>query len=1004
MNRKWAVSIVLLLLAIDYFMSRPLHRLWDSLRDTPAYLVLDWWMSLPFTLFMFALLSAILTSFSGLKNWFRAFLLLSAFKVIFAAVTAASLYFRMADVHLVETALQSTFFSLPFVLVHLLLSTLTVMFLRDAVAGEVAPEVLPSPYFAGAEPERPLPQPESPPVSLEVAPEVPLPERVPPSGTLTLPIGELLESFPEGALAMSPRQIEELSPSVEIPFHVIFPQLPEGRIEVEALTVISSMPEQAFRHPLDEVARQFPDGKMELPLREVVSRLPAETLTPPQQEVQPDVDAEFPDPFFSPELAAVEEKPEKAAPSLEKPAVEVVEEEAPTPEEVLAPVRGVPEEALSLTEEERLLLERSRDVARLSMDSIISQFPEGAVRASEVAVGETPSLPETLVVPLELIAPQLANGEVKLLAKFILAQFPKACLSISEADIIRALPNGEVELPLREIVSQLPPEVLAPPEQIPQPDVEEMPDPFPEVRHAQPVVEEAAPPTVEGEVPVTVAPAPAGPQRIEPSPEPTPLAPPTEMPPAVSYAEMLQDDNPLALSVDTVVDLLPEGALQVSAEELKRHLGGETLKLPRRMVMGQLKEGRIVVPVEILAIQLPSEHLRISIEQIKARFAEGVVELPLREIVEQVLKEIAQPLKAQSLQPECEEISTIFDEFPQRAAMPSREQPAILEAEPEPVKVAQPPAAQGEVRAQPAVEQAPEERRIRPEEEHPAAKARTILRSLLQKCRALGISEHVSFAERDNSVVVLAPSSLNREAVGCGMIGIMSQVQTFCEDYSLGPPFGLVISSTGGSLVCAELVRGESARLILLASLNRGSAGFMNLLLHTFEAQLPDLSSLVDGGGGMQEGPCPQGRTQPGGSVLLKPDYLSEEVCLKIVAALAAVGIENHFSARTASGQKVLVVWGGASAFDQVPRATQPLPEKHPLPRGIFDIEAISRYCSDAGLGTFESLLLVTPQAKVVLDRSSDEEPAYLLCLVSGSYGEGLVRTKARRAVGLLEA
>ena len=156
-NLRWAVSIAVLLVLIDFFLSRPLEGLWDSLqeRNSPAYLPLEWWMSAPFTLFMFAILSAILTSFSGLRNWFKAFLLLCGFKLIFAAASAASFHFR-GDTGLVEAAVQAMFLLLPFVLVHIVLSGLAAMSFGDSFAEGAGEEVLATPYFTGAEVEEPL--------------------------------------------------------------------------------------------------------------------------------------------------------------------------------------------------------------------------------------------------------------------------------------------------------------------------------------------------------------------------------------------------------------------------------------------------------------------------------------------------------------------------------------------------------------------------------------------------------------------------------------------------------------------------------------------------------------------------------------------------------------------------------------------------------------------------------------------------------------------------------
>ncbi len=1042
LNLGWAVSIVLLL-AIDYFLSRPLAGFWDLLRErnSQAYLPLEWWMSVPFTLFMFAVLSAILTSFSGLKNWLKIFLLLCAFKVVFAGATAVSLHFRM-EITLAAAASKAVFLSLPFVLVHVLLSGLAALFLGDVFAERAAEEVLPSPYFAGRELEEPPSKAEVLPAPPKVSP----PKKEPPLGTLSLPVKMLVNSFPDAELAMSPEEIEQLSQSVEIPFDVILPQLPEGKVEVEALTVISAVPHGVLKHPPEEVAGQFPNGKLELPLSEVVRRLPPETFELPEQKSQPEVDEEFGDFFREHEAPAGEKVAEHVVPPIEEPAAvvaiaEAVKAKAP-PEEVSVRAGAVSEDALVLTEEERRLLESSRDVVELSVQSVILRLPEGAVRGSAVsdatappqeAPGEEgPPLPETVVVPLELILPELPRGEVRVPAKFILAQFPKTSLLISEQETIRSLPNGEVELPLDEIVSQLPPEVLAPAEQVQQPTVEDMSDPFWEEKRAAPSVEPVAAEqlaTLE-EPPTEELPSKAA-EVVEPKEKPRPGG--------ISCEEMLREENPLGLSVETVVRLLPEGSLRASAEEVKQWLGEETVKLPGKTVREQLREGRISLPVEILTMQFSPEHLGMSAEEIKTHFAEGMVELPLPEIVGQVLEEIGRPPKKQKLQPECEEVSTLFEEIPPQAQAPGQKQALVAETEVEAVSAEQPPPATADAGAEAAAEQAIAESVAAEKEQAPREKAATILQSLLQQCEGLGLSEQVCFADGDNSVIALAPSSLNREAAGCGMVEIMSQMRGFCEDYRLGEPSKLVISCSGGAAVCRDLARGEAARLILLASLNRSGAGVMSLLLDKLDAELQELSCLMEDGLQMGEETCGASTGQPGSDQppterrhvkKADPPWAGEKLCREMLAVLAEVGVEHYLLAETTPPgrrQKAVAAWGGAlpglggTGGEKQPGVPQ---GNDPLCKGIFEIELLSRYCSETGLGTFESLLLTTERAKVTLDSSpaeavngaSEEVPepstsalkhgvgqaVYLLCFFPERYGEGLVRAKARKAVNLL--
>jgi len=988
---KWAAIILLLLVAIDGLLARLVEGLWDSLRESnnPAYLPMQWWMSAPFTLFVFAVLSALLTSFSGLRNWLKGFALLCGFKVIFAGVTTVFLYFRM-DVSVGRAVLQAMFLSLPSVLVHIILSSVAAMFLMESFGpvahrGEAA---MAEPYFAGVEIEELLPRPETP---AAMAPEE---LREGPATLCVMPAAQLVRLFPEDELALSPRRIEELSPSVEIPFEVILPQLSEGKVEVEALTVISGMPREAFRRPPEQVARRFPNGKIELPLREVVQRVSPRIFELPQQKMQPEVDREFPAPFVEVAPPAVEKPEERLAPSVE----EAVEERAPAGFDAA----GVPEEAFVLTDKERYLLEHSRDVIELSLESLMSQFPKGAVRGWKGAegaitqektpqggVGETPAFPETVVIPLELVGPQLVRGEVKLPAKLILAQFPEGCLSISEDDFISSLPKGEVGLPLPEIVPQLPCKLLAPPPQLRQPAVEDMPDPFREVEHPQPVVAEVAPAKEEPAVMARVSgwtqePRPGGAQAA-----PAPVSPVVKEP-GISYAELLREENPITLPVDALAAILPEGAFHFSAEELKRRLGTETVKLPKRMVVPQLSQGAVLVPVEILTMQLPPESFRMSVEQIKARFAEGAVELPLRELVWQVFTEIARRPERRRLQPQCEEISTIFHEIPQKKAAPEERPPVPAEAE----TAEKPPPLAGQAPVREVVATREEPRLWRGEE------GATILGAIVQKCRGLGIEEHWSLAAGEYFVAVLAPSSMDGEALGRGMARIVAGMESFCGDYRLGELMKVVVSCSRGALsaiVCGEPARVEQRRLILIGSLNRSGAGLMSLIIDRLDVQLQALWS-AQGVPPVEEPPARDVRR-----VSIKTDGMPEEVCRNIVAALSELGIDNCLSGETESGQKVVAAWGEASGLYESHTVDSEQPKEHPFSEGIFDTELLTRFCSDMGLETFESLLLVTQGTKVTLHQwrrgaTENGEPACLLCFFPGTYEEGLVRAKAYRA------
>jgi len=480
-------------------------------------------------------------------------------------------------------------------------------------------------------------------------------------------------------------------------------------------------------------------------------------------------------------------------------------------------------------------------------------------------------------------------------------------------------------------------------------------------------------------------------------------------------------------------------------------------------VMGQFKEGRVVVPVDILTAQFAPEHLGMSIEQVKARLAEGFVELPLRDLVGQVLEEIAQPLERQRPQPECDEIPTPFPE-------PTAQKPALAKvtavARPlspdtksrrprDPIpetqsrksergvwglgdRVAHPAESAGDEGVAPATGGVGEQKREGGivDRRQETGDGRTILRTLLQKCKSLGISEHLCFAVGDSSAVVMAPPSLNREVMASGIVAVIADMRRFCGEYRLGEPFKLAVDSENGAVVGGELVRGNPNRLIVLGSLNRSGGGTMSLLLDRYEPELRNLPSTMgdvvelrqavaagewqakrtvlqedgfsparvraqasDPARPIVRASAPRAPERPG---FATPSGVGKEACEKALATLSEVGIESWVSAAV-SNQKIVAAWG--EGFDG----------NRLLTDGVFDIGLLLEYSSRIGAGELGSALLVAQHAYVTLTRLPRKETgdsrqetgggraAYLLCFFSPrTSGEGLVRAKVARAAQYL--
>jgi len=82
--------------------------------------------------------------------------------------------------------------------------------------------------------------------------------------------------------------------------------------------------------------------------------------------------------------------------------------------------------------------------------------------ASDVArISEGLAAPGTLLVPIALVVPQLADGFVGVQWKDVMGQFPAGAFRVPVADVAERLPEGRVPLPLDEVVRRLPPEIFA---------------------------------------------------------------------------------------------------------------------------------------------------------------------------------------------------------------------------------------------------------------------------------------------------------------------------------------------------------------------------------------------------------------------------------------------------------------------------------------------------------------------------------------------------------------
>ena len=101
-------------------------------------------------------------------------------------------------------------------------------------------------------------------------------------------------------------------------------------------------------------------------------------------------------------------------------------------------------------------------LVRISFDRVAEQFPPGAFRVPLDRVGASLQEPGHLLIPQRLVVAQLAEGLVRAGWEVVVEQFPRDVLAMTDEEINRRLPDGQLLLPLDELVPQLPVDLFAP--------------------------------------------------------------------------------------------------------------------------------------------------------------------------------------------------------------------------------------------------------------------------------------------------------------------------------------------------------------------------------------------------------------------------------------------------------------------------------------------------------------------------------------------------------------
>jgi hypothetical protein len=199
----------------------------------------------------------------------------------------------------------------------------------------------------------------------------------------------------------------------------------------------------------------------------------------------------------------------------EPAAAPVVEETLEAPDELVAPepsfTAAVAADAPATSEA----------VVRIPFDRVVGQLPPGVFRVPLGQVGARLREAETLVVPQDVVVPQLGEGVVQVAWEVVAEQFPAAVFAVAPAEVKERIVNGRLLLPLDEIVRQLPPEVFAAsigPGPVEVPGIESFPVPF------KPLGWEAPPAPSFAEPASVTLPAPPVLLEVERAPEPVPVA------------------------------------------------------------------------------------------------------------------------------------------------------------------------------------------------------------------------------------------------------------------------------------------------------------------------------------------------------------------------------------------------------------------------------------------------------------------------------------------------
>jgi len=305
-----------------------------------------------------------------------------------------------------------------------------------------------------------------------------------------LPPGTFLAPEDEVAASLSDRGY------LLIPGPLVVTQLSEGIALVAWSDIVDQFPSRLVGLASQEIEAHLGDG-LRLPLDEVIAQLPHDLFVADTPEVELSGIERIPVPFHPVEEAGpapssapqivpephpvpVVKQPWAATtpvvaerPILEAPVVEARVEPMPTPvpepparvEEpaVPAPVLDVVPAPIHVSEPEPAVAPAPAGVdtptVRISFGRIAAELPAEAFRSPLDEVGARMHQPNTLLVPLAQILPQLGEGLIRVGWDVIAPQFPREQLALSDAEMTERLSNG-INLPIDEVIRQISPDLF----------------------------------------------------------------------------------------------------------------------------------------------------------------------------------------------------------------------------------------------------------------------------------------------------------------------------------------------------------------------------------------------------------------------------------------------------------------------------------------------------------------------------------------------------------------